>query len=87
MKNIKYLSVTVFCFFIQCSRNCDIKDFQLKYIGYSNFTISHKEIFPNEKLVIIINDKMIGIVMGSISDCASCGSSLITLPIAANREA
>ena len=59
MKNIKYLSVTVFCFFIQCSRNCDIKDFQVKYIGYSNFTISHKEIFPNEKLVIIINDKFI----------------------------
>ena len=33
----------------------------------------------------MINPKMIGIVMGSISDCASCASSLTTLPTAANK--
>jgi len=38
-------------------------------------------------VVIIMNDKMMGIVMGSISDCASCGSSFTTLPTAANNEA
>ena len=38
-------------------------------------------------VVIIIKDKMIGIVMGSIKDCASCGSSLTTLPTAANKAA
>ena len=35
----------------------------------------------------ITNEKMIGMVIGSISACASCGSSLITLPTAANRDA
>ena len=38
-------------------------------------------------LIMIIKPKTMGIVIGSISDCASWGSSLITLPIAANREA
>ena len=38
-------------------------------------------------VVIITNDKIIGIVMGNINDCASCGSSFTTLPTAANNEA
>ena len=38
-------------------------------------------------VVMIINDKMMGIVIGNISDCASCGSSFTTLPTAANSEA
>ena len=38
-------------------------------------------------LLIIMNAKMMGMVMGNISDCASCGSSFITLPMAANKEA
>ena len=38
-------------------------------------------------VVIIIKDKIIGIVIGSIKDCASWGSSLTTLPTAANRAA
>ena len=38
-------------------------------------------------VVIIIKDKIIGIVMGNIKDCASCGSSLTTLPTAANKAA
>ena len=38
-------------------------------------------------VVMITNDKIIGIVIGSINDCASCGSSLTTLPTAANKEA
>ena len=37
-------------------------------------------------VVIIMNDKIIGIVIGNINDCASCGSSFITLPTAANNE-
>ena len=36
---------------------------------------------------MITNDKMIGMVIGNINDCASCGSSLTTLPTAANNEA
>jgi len=35
----------------------------------------------------ITKEKIIGMVMGSIRACASCGSSLITLPIAANNDA
>ena len=35
---------------------------------------------------IIINANMIGIMMGNISYCASCGSSFTTLPTAANNE-
>lgn len=42
--------------------------------------------FPTA-VVIMINDKIIGIVMGNISDCASCGSSFTTLPTAANKDA
>ena len=38
-------------------------------------------------LDIMIKAKMIGMVIGSINDCASWGSSLITLPMAANNEA
>ena len=38
-------------------------------------------------VVIIIKDKIIGIVIGNISDCASCGSSFTTLPTAANKDA
>ena len=38
-------------------------------------------------VVIIINDKIIGMVIGNINDCASCGSSFTTLPTAANNEA
>ena len=38
-------------------------------------------------VVIITNDKIMGIVIGSIKDCASCGSSFTTLPTAANKEA
>ena len=38
-------------------------------------------------VVIIIKDKMIGIVTGNIKDWASCGSSLTTLPTAANNAA
>lgn len=37
--------------------------------------------------VMIINDKRRGMVIGNIRDCASCGSSLTTLPTAANKEA
>ena len=37
--------------------------------------------------VIMMKDKMIGIVIGSINDCASCGSSFTTLPTAANNDA
>ena len=37
--------------------------------------------------VAMIKDRTIGIVIGSISDCASWGSSFTTLPTAANREA
>jgi hypothetical protein len=35
----------------------------------------------------IINERMIGIVIGNISDCASCGSSFTTLPTAAKSAA
>lgn len=38
-------------------------------------------------VAIITNERMMGIVMGNISDCASCGSSFTTLPTAANSEA
>lgn len=38
-------------------------------------------------VVIIINDKIIGIVIGNMSDWASCGSSFTTLPTAAKSEA
>ena len=38
-------------------------------------------------VVIMMNDKMMGIVMGNIRDCASCGSSFTTLPTAANKDA
>ena len=38
-------------------------------------------------VVIMMNDRMIGMVMGNIRDCASCGSSFTTLPTAANKEA
>lgn len=36
---------------------------------------------------MIMKDKIIGIVIGNINDCASCGSSFTTLPTAANKEA
>ena len=38
-------------------------------------------------VVIMINDKIMGMVIGSIRDCASCGSSFTTLPTAAKRDA
>lgn len=59
MRNIKYLSVTLFYFLIQCSSNCDIRDFQVEYVGYSNFSISHAEMHKDEELIITINDKFI----------------------------
>lgn|GEM_PF-6873654 len=37
--------------------------------------------------IIITKDKIIGIVIGSINDWASCGSSFTTLPTAANNAA
>src|SRR5665213_2678886 len=40
--------------------------------------------FPTA-VVIITKDKMMGIVIGNINDCASCGSSFTTLPTAANK--
>lgn len=42
--------------------------------------------FPTA-VVMMIKDKIMGIVMGNINDCASCGSSFTTLPTAANNEA
>ena len=36
-------------------------------------------------IVIITKEKIIGSVMGSISDCASWGSSFTALPTAANK--
>ena len=47
-------------------------------IGLSGFSID---------VLKIINPKTIGIMIGSIRDCASCGSSLTALPTAANKEA
>ncbi len=38
-------------------------------------------------VVIMINDSIIGIVIGNIKDWASCGSSFTTLPTAANNDA
>jgi hypothetical protein len=38
-------------------------------------------------VIIIIKDKIMGIVIGNIKDWASCGSSLTTLPTAANNAA
>ena len=37
--------------------------------------------------VIMMKDKMIGIVIGIMSACASCGSSFTTLPTAAKSAA
>lgn len=49
-------------------------------------TASGESGFP-AAAVIMINDKMMGMVIGNINDCASWGSSFTTLPTAANREA
>jgi len=52
--------------------------------------LAHTEIgasgFPTA-VVMMIKDKIIGIVIGNIKDCASWGSSFTTLPTAANKEA
>src|SRR6185312_14444084 len=53
-------------------------------------TLPHTEIgasgFPTA-VVMMINDRRIGMVIGNIKDCASWGSSLTTLPTAANKDA
>ncbi len=60
-------------------------------IGEENGTIlPHTDIgasgFPTA-VDIMMKDKIMGIVIGNINDCASCGSSFTTLPTAANKEA
>ena len=68
------------------------KDEWKEYNGVGKLkTISINDVSSAEEKRIITNDAEVnrvlggGIVMGSIRDCASCGSSFMTLPMAANK--
>lgn len=55
----KLVLIVVVFFLISCSFTSDINKYEVEYMGYSNFSIYQRELFPYEELIITVNDKYV----------------------------